>query len=320
MLTLTADHPLPFTDSDTWQAVTGLDVIPFSDNCTPTSIRMTSDEYPGAKSAFDAYKLKNKAHKRRNFLAGVTGEEESFHTPGCKSLKTWVHQNWTGWGLAAMTKQVLTEKHYDFYQFHKDRGRKEVSKDEWCMPTTLLIFFQPVLIGVVDMDVIYNALGDALFGPEGRDNAGLQPQAVRAFVKSLVQARWESQSKAFLKLQAATIEDDVSLEEELESTYFTRRACVFYSLLRRHAGQPPPQACSRHYHENQEVPQARSQVWRRGDVGAHPVVGGSPRRDEAHREQDCAAEGEQQVACPAPQGFEGDGGRVVCRGRVGRVG
>lgn len=39
------------------------------------------------------------------------------------------------------------------------------------------------------MDVIYNTLGDVLFGPEGRDQAGLQPQAIRAFVKSLMQAR-----------------------------------------------------------------------------------------------------------------------------------
>lgn len=141
MLTLAADNPLPFTDSDTWQAITGLDVVPFSDDCTPKAIRMDAVEYPGAKSAFDAYKLKNKAHKRRDFLAGQTGEEESFHTPGCKSLKAWVKQNWSGWRLAATTKQVLMDKRYDFYQFHKDRGRKEVSKDEWCMPITLLIFF-----------------------------------------------------------------------------------------------------------------------------------------------------------------------------------
>lgn len=127
MLNLAADHPDPFENCETWQAVTGITVVPFSDACTPQKLKMPPKDYDGAKAAFIAYSLKKKVHKRRKFLAGKL-EDESFHTDGCKSLKTWVHRNWTAWGLVQATKKVLADKHYEFYEFHKARRKAEVSE------------------------------------------------------------------------------------------------------------------------------------------------------------------------------------------------
>lgn len=65
------------------------------------------------------------------------------------------------------------------------------------------------------MDCIYRDLADALFGPDANGADGLPLLPVRAFVKALVQARWESQTKSFLKLHAVAIQDSADLEAEL---------------------------------------------------------------------------------------------------------
>lgn len=67
------------------------------------------------------------------------------------------------------------------------------------------------------MDLVYRALAVHLFGPDAFDvPPDLLDEDKHAFVRALVQSRWESQGKVFVKTRANVLQAHEVLLKELD--------------------------------------------------------------------------------------------------------
>ncbi len=70
-------------------------------------------------------------------------------------------------------------------------------------------------------DSVYDRLAIALFGDDAFEtvDGDLVQEDIMGFVKSLVQARWESQSKQWSRVLSSVTENNQSLTREFNSTH-----------------------------------------------------------------------------------------------------
>ncbi|KAM5530103.1 hypothetical protein V8D89_016232 [Ganoderma adspersum] len=198
ILSLAADKPAAFL-GPTFQDLTGFTVAPFADDCTADDLKLSADDYTSADTAFRVYKGRGNATRRHNFLSNKLSEELSFYTEGRNVLKTWVQHGWPTWGFGNVTNTVMRSMGYDFYEYHKKYSMSE-----------------PVALSRLSMDLVYRALAVHLFGPDAFDvPPDLLDEDKQAFVKALVQSRWESQGKVFVKTRANVLQAHEGLLKEL---------------------------------------------------------------------------------------------------------
>ncbi len=127
-LNLIVDSPQVFA----WpavQALTGFDVVPFSDQCTAANINFPADKYALALAFFNAYKTYDTSEARARLLHA----SKDSHVDGRVAVKAWVTANWKTWDISERVAKGLEGAGFEGFRYHHDTKDATVSCLQGCV-------------------------------------------------------------------------------------------------------------------------------------------------------------------------------------------
>ncbi len=114
-LNLIVDSPQVFA----WpavQALTGFDIVPFSETCTAADINFPDDKYAFALAFFNAYKTFDTSAARSKLLQA----SKDSHGNGRVAIKAWVTANWKTWDISDRVAKALEGAGFEGFRYHHD--------------------------------------------------------------------------------------------------------------------------------------------------------------------------------------------------------
>ena len=120
-LNLVVDAPEAF-GWPTFQALTGIEVLPFSENTTAADISFPKDDFAAAVAFCRVYKTYETSEARAKYLAAKDDE----HNDGRKAIKLWVMTSWKEWQISERVAGGLEAAGFQGFKYHKEEKEATV--------------------------------------------------------------------------------------------------------------------------------------------------------------------------------------------------